>query len=205
MRSIDCKSISELFGNEKDLAGDIKDANGRRFPAELVKDHISKCPLCSAKYGLDLVIVEAIRSLPIQQAPGIAPMAVTLARKRITTQQGIRLAVMFAGLIIFGFWVERNIAWILTRLVSLFANSSVEGVVSIVIKNAVANGSALLKALELILLRPAKQDSIPLINYLIAGMLLYLCLFTVLAMYLFKRFEILGSRVRAKEVNKWQG
>lgn len=204
MRSIDCKSISELFGNEKDLAGDIKDANGRRFPTELVKDHISKCPLCSAKYGLDLVIVEAIRSLPIQQAPGIAPMAVTLARKRITRQQAIRLAVMFAGLIIFGFWVERNIAWILTRLVSLFANSSVEGVVSIVIKNAVANGSALLKAVELILLRPAKQDSIPLINYLIAGMLLYLCLFTVLAMYLFKRFEILGSRVRAKEVNKWQ-
>lgn len=205
MRSIDCKLISELFGNERDLAGSIKDANGGRFPAELVKDHISRCPLCSARYGLDLVIVEAIRDLPIHQAPGIAPMAVVLARKRMARQQAFRLAMMFAGLTIMGFWIERNIAWILTRLVGLVASSNLQGIATLVIKDAMANGSALLKAIRLMLIHPIKQGSIPLINYLIAWMLLSLSVFTIVIMYLFKRFEILGSCVMAKEVSKWQG
>lgn len=201
MRSIDCRSISEFFGKENGLgAGQGGDTGG--LTLQLVEQHIRKCPNCHARYGMDLVIAKALRELPQYEPPGVAAFAVSIARRRIIRKQIVNLGAIFVGLFIMGFWLEQNIAEIIKGLARVFADYGGQGFFAFVVQNAVTNGKAIAKVLWLIFTGPMRQFSPPLLNYLMAWMLLGMTVLTIAFMYLFKRLGIVRSVLVEKEVTR---
>jgi len=190
---IDCNLVSELFGDRGIAKGEKVDSEAKGFQFDLVKEHIKNCPHCSSRFGLDLLIVETLKTLPLAQAPGVSEVAVKAARRRVARAQAIKLGAIFVGLFLIGFLLQQNMAAIITAIAKLLAASSGNTITRSILNEIGANVNGLLKLISLISLGPIRKSSIPLINYLIATALLFGSAFVIFAMYMFKRLGLAGS------------
>ncbi len=192
-REVDCKLVSELFGDRGIAKSEKDDSGAKGFQFDLIKEHIRNCPHCSSRFGLDLVIVETLRTLPLAQAPGVAEVAVKVARRKAARAQAIKLGAIFVGLFVVSFFLQQNMAAIITAIAKVLAVSTGNAITRSILNEARANVNVVLKVISLISIGPIRKSSIPLINYLLAAALLFGSVFVIFAMYMFKRLGLAGS------------